>query len=383
MRILARATAFVPAALMLIALPAIGDSAAQEATQVPVPDSVHCLRCSIRLSPVVTLGTRDGPGIIPGQVQRVKRDATGRYWIIGVAEPPLLFDSLGAFVRSAGRRGQGPGEFDLPWDVFPVPGDSVLVIDGGLRRATVFDSNLRPARTIAMPVPLSPAAIVRWPSEVWMNGSMLSPVAAGLPLHKVSLAGRDAAITASFGPDRSNTGPNAEPLGMQLPIVGVRGEIWSADRTAFRLTRWHHGGTPAMTFTRTPSWFAGTSRPWIGNPSTPPPPLTTAIHQDRDGLLWVFVQTASPQWRQAWAAAPRGARETRGIHVQQEKLFHTTIEVIDPQAQQVVARTTIPQWVVGVTHDRHVAVYEVGDDDIPRVRILSFQLERQAGRSAR
>lgn len=42
-----------------------------------------------------------------------------------------LYDSTGRFVRSIGRAGQGPAEYNQPQTVLPMPGDSLLVPDLG------------------------------------------------------------------------------------------------------------------------------------------------------------------------------------------------------------------------------------------------------------
>lgn len=53
----------------------------------------------------------------------------------------LYFDSVGAPIRSVGRKGKGPGEFeDIVWMGQCGP-DSLFVLDGGLLRLTVIDSS--------------------------------------------------------------------------------------------------------------------------------------------------------------------------------------------------------------------------------------------------
>jgi hypothetical protein len=115
---------------------------------------------------------------------------------------------------------------------------------------------------------------------------------------------------------------------------------------------------------------------WIGNPTTPPPPLVSAVHQDREGLIWVFVKTASPDWREAWAAVPSGAREIPVRAVRHEKLHKTTVEVLDPRSGRVVARSELPDWVISTMAGDLAAAYIVGEDDIPRIRLLRFALHR-------
>lgn len=50
-----------------------------------------------------------------------------------------IFDGEGRHRRTIGRNGDGPGEFRSPWQVFPLPSDSLMVVDI-YRAVSVFDS---------------------------------------------------------------------------------------------------------------------------------------------------------------------------------------------------------------------------------------------------
>lgn len=64
----------------------------------------------------------------------------------------LYFDSVGAPVRSVGRKGKGPGEFeDIVW-MGQCGADSLFVLDGGLIRMAVIDSSGRIVRQEPFPV---------------------------------------------------------------------------------------------------------------------------------------------------------------------------------------------------------------------------------------
>jgi hypothetical protein len=49
------------------------------------------------------------------------------------------YDAAGTHVRTSGRRGEGPGEFQRPQRLIALPGDSMLVVDGMAGRASVLD----------------------------------------------------------------------------------------------------------------------------------------------------------------------------------------------------------------------------------------------------
>lgn len=57
----------------------------------------------------------------------------------GGAADVRYYDPAGTHVRTSGRRGEGPGEFQRPQRLIALPGDSVLVVDGMSGRASVLD----------------------------------------------------------------------------------------------------------------------------------------------------------------------------------------------------------------------------------------------------
>lgn len=65
-------------------------------------------------------------------------------------EQLLVFDSIGQYARGIGRRGAGPGEFDVPTKIGR-RGDSLWIFDRALSRITVFRPSGTLVRTIALP----------------------------------------------------------------------------------------------------------------------------------------------------------------------------------------------------------------------------------------
>ena len=63
-----------------------------------------------------------------------------------------FYDSSGAFIRSVGREGEGPGEFRRMMYAWPV-GDSIFVADYGLSRVSVFSAEGEFGRTVTLDKP--------------------------------------------------------------------------------------------------------------------------------------------------------------------------------------------------------------------------------------
>lgn len=357
--------AALPIALTALAL------RAQPSTRIP--DAPECARCAITTRTLVTLGVSDGNGAIDVGIHAVRVDSRGRYWVMsGDGTPPLVFDAGGSFRTRVGRTGQGPGEFMSAVDAVAIPGDSMLVLDARQSRVTVFSSGLRPARTIRLTRTLRPLLVLTWPNAIVGAGNIAAARQRGQPLHRVSFAESPATVARSFGPDSGGIEPREwGRFAHQLAPAAGAG-FWSADGIRYRLTRWSADGEKLHTLERAPDWFSEASQFGIGSPTTPPPPAISAIREDGAGLLWVFVRVAAPTWREGWPTLAPGQREVLARQVALEKMFRTTIEVIDPRSARVVARRTIDDWIVDALPAKRAAAYVVDSDGIPRVRILEL-----------
>jgi hypothetical protein len=102
--------------------------------------------------PQFTIGVAEGPP--EQQLFRVAgafRFPDGRFVIAnGGTQEIRVFDARGRHLSSAGRKGEGPGEFVTLRNVFPY-GDSILTYDFQLRRMSVFDGAGKYARSFIMP----------------------------------------------------------------------------------------------------------------------------------------------------------------------------------------------------------------------------------------
>ncbi len=100
-------------------------------------------------TPVVSIG---GPGAGNVELFRVTaavRLPDGRITVADGTPRLMLFSSGGQLLRTTGKRGAGPGEFEAVGWIQSLPGDSLLVYDPRLMRASVFADSLTFARTMA------------------------------------------------------------------------------------------------------------------------------------------------------------------------------------------------------------------------------------------
>ncbi len=355
-------------ALALLGVVAGGVRATGQVATLVVPDAPSCAKCTIAVRPVVGLGAVDGPGSLSNVPFALTVDGRGRYWVTQEAEMPMVFDVTGRFVQSVGRKGEGPGEFSRPWSLMPVA-DSVLVFD--FTRATMIDHDLRPGRTITVPPGLRAGALFAWPTLAFLtntaSGRRNEP---RQPLARVRFSPTATEVLGAFGPGRGD----ADPMYPQFQILGnVRGDhAWSADATRYRLSQWDAAGTLERSLERKPEWFVN---PADGSAKSMAQPHVRAIREDSAGLLWIFTSTSRPGWRAALPKMGPGVTEIASRQIMYEKLYRTTVEVIDPRTARVVAQRVLDEWIVAALPDNRAAAYSVDENGTPRISILQLSLQ--------
>jgi hypothetical protein len=307
--------------------------------QTVIPDRQTCVDCRIEFRTAVRLGSPDGPGAIPGRFSSMAIDAFGRYWVAFQDASILVYDRHGRFVRSVGRRGQGPGEFAS--GVFLMPAaDSMVAFDNGNVRVTVIGPDFVPGRSAPMPGPVTAAAAAKWPTRVVVNATWGRPESAGWPLHMLDLGGPAATLLASFGPGSGELRPGQAGRHAQVLTGSPDGTVWSGDRTRYRVTEWTHAGELQRSLIRQPDWF-GASTGMMGGPARPPEPAMTGIRLDSVGRLWVVTRIPAQNWRAAWQGidVPQGRGEISAARLPDPTtLYDSMIEVIDTRSDRVIAR---------------------------------------------
>lgn len=130
---------------MVFAAAALSACGGGDATDAPAGD-----RWAVDPSPVVEIGRGEGEDAL-FRVTAATRLPDGRIAVANAGTHQVkLFGPGGQHLASLGRRGGGPGEFQLPFWV-GTHADSILVWDAALERLTVFDSRGTLARSTQFP----------------------------------------------------------------------------------------------------------------------------------------------------------------------------------------------------------------------------------------
>lgn len=359
-----------PAVLTLV-----GTSLTHQGSSAVIADDIACSTCKLRIVRSVILGDKEGPNAISDQVNAVRIDGLGRYWIMAGDTPPYVFDASGRLVTRVGRSGAGPGETIRPLDAVSLPGDSVLVFDGELSRLTVFDKDLKAARSVQLGTAMRPWLVLQWPSIVIANAQLGSPESVGWPLHLGAVSSRGFDLRKSFGPGEGEFRPiDYARTGQVLAPSNQANTFWSSDETLYRVSLWTQDGERALEFSRRPVWFATQSGNTLGTPNRPPQPRVSCIAEDKEGYLWVAVRMPKATWREGWPAI--SAAEYSLSAMAFEKMFRTNLEVLNPRARKVVARFELEDWILDCLPDRRFAINQTEFDGTSRVKVAWFSLDR-------
>jgi hypothetical protein len=95
---------------------------------------------TVELRELLRIGSLEGPADAFGNVRGVALGPANRLYVADdLSHDVRVFDADGQLVRVIGRKGQGPGEFELPWVVAVDDADTLMVWDQRLMRVSVFD----------------------------------------------------------------------------------------------------------------------------------------------------------------------------------------------------------------------------------------------------
>ncbi len=272
-------------------------AAAQEPVRIEngsVPSQPYC---ELVLLPDLVLGVLDHPAeqafssLISAPV-----DEFGTIYILDSrADRISAFREDGEFIRSFGRRGEGPGEFGFPYRL-AVRGGSLVVYDQELQRLSRFEETGRFVRS--GPVPFSifaPPSLAILPDQ-----SVVLAGSTGVNGPVIHLFSPELVHIRSFGTLPHIRDPETHlHLGTGSVHADEEGGIWFSPTTAYEIRKYAIDGTLERVITREHS-FDYHPRPYwvredIGGGRTQVGPDTNRtmgvrVQLDDRGRIWLFTR---------------------------------------------------------------------------------------------
>jgi hypothetical protein len=353
-------------------------SFAQDVVAVRIAEDPTCPACTVRLSTIATLALPSSGGPAPALPSSVTLDSRGRIWVFGEGLP-LVFDAAGAKLNQVRMIAGREAGFRYPSDALAV-GDSVVVLDQISGVAAVFGPDLVELRETRFALPLVRAKIVRWPDFVIGVGLLPMPAAKGWPLHRVSVTADEAKVLLSFGAGNGQLRAATMEINDQRISPTETGTFWSFLPSRYRLTKWDSTLHATEILERHPAWFPDSGQAGLGSPTTPPAAAVSGLRADSTGLLWAFISVPSEIWPSAWPARRPGLAEVSSSSIAYERLYRTSIEVIDVRSKRVVTRAFTDAWVLAALSATRAVVVDTDALGNRRLSLVSLSIDRGEAR---
>jgi hypothetical protein len=363
-----------------------GSLAPPAVCQTPIVTTPGFQQAYISENLLVSIGRGDDPdGQIFGTPLEIGRVSDGRLLLLTEdGGAPQVYDRNGIFEGRIGRRGAGPMEFRRPAGARALPGDSILILDPGLGRATVFSADGGQRTVSGMPSVFG-LDVLKWPLVI-SYGDIRTPARITMPFHLLDFSGATVRIRSTSG----------EPGKGLLPWEGL--DAWSLCRVSdssfwaiggpeYALELWDTAGIRHEELVRTLDEYDSGHRYGLGNPGTPPPARVMGSQLTEEGLLWVYLLVPRYDWHRAWEGVV--IDERGGISLSQSPdilhdLYQTRIDVIDLRGGELLGSgvtpgMAIPSWGF---QSPTVAKYRIGRDGIPLLELWELSLSDPHSRSA-
>ncbi len=185
--------------------------------------------CTLGEEPILSVGDQeDDENAWFSSIRGVARLSDGSVAVVDRTGGEVrIFDETGTHLRSMGRHGEGPGEFNDPWKIWVLPGDTLWVGDYRPWRYNVFAANGEWARAVTMdPVYPNPSR----GGGVLDNGSSINTTDTWSTMERLDFTEHDSVMAEVHGPD-------GRRLGILAGLAGRRmGETRASTAVNLRLS---------------------------------------------------------------------------------------------------------------------------------------------------
>ena len=319
----------VASAALLVLL--CGPLGAQDA--VHVPDTPLCDDC-LDLEVVLSFGNADDEGALLTRYPAITQLPDGR-WVVfeaSVGGTIRIYNPDGSFQRAVEARGEGPGEYRGLSRILPSYNAGYVLYDVGNARLSYVasDFSFRSSNRFIQSTRI----------EALSDGSFV--VNAMLP--RAAAQGHVVSVVDSSGNVRVSFGGSGRPIDLREgPHVRHRviaadhdDNIWTGYMEKYELEKYSADGRLLLKVSRVARWFLPhtETRPPRDITSDPPNPKLRELTADDDGRLWAVVWVADLDWKEG---IPPGFDPT--TLYDNDKIFDTILELIDPASGRVLART--------------------------------------------
>ena len=362
----------VPLALLLACAPDEAGPAASFAEGCVLDTATACDDC-LALEHEFRIGSAAGPGFLGGGEGHVVRDGSGRYWI-SQREHMNVYGPGGEFIRTVGREGEGPMEFQRA-DPFHADADgNVHVWDPLNLRVTVISPDFalvdeRPltGRQVNDMIAIDDGG--HYVMQTWD----LDPANPGQPVHIVD--GRE--VVSSFGEEYGprDDPSDYDPLETRYLAATSDGTIMVAHRREYRIEAWSRAGRLLGSLAG-PDLEDTAFEPGPITPENPYPNVLSSIHVDASGRVWVSLALRRPDWAENSEEGPQGG--LMPLDMNPLNWLRSRVDVIDVESCTLLASRVRDALFLGIVEDGLVADGEMSPEGVPLINVSRIELREGA-----
>jgi len=322
-------------------------AAVAQAAAVQMSERIQCGSCRIQLVRELTLGS-DQDSLSPGVWSSVLRNKEGGYYVATLvtagANHIRMYDARGRFQRAVGRAGRGPGEYRGIVQMALGRGDSIYVFES--TRLSILSPDGAFARTVTPLTFIARQAVVLPNGEMLLSAQRRTRALTGLPVHRLAANGQH---LTSFGAQPAVFDADRPSLSTRWITAAPDGTTWLARPDRYHIEQWSLEGKRLRTLTRSPTWFRPRELEVYENAE--PTPFTVGIRVGTEGYLWVLSVKQDANWRTHRIVRGEGVPHSPS---DEDKLYDSVIDVINPTTGALIATATLPQRAGGFVDTQRV-----------------------------
>lgn len=337
-------------------------------------ESALCDDC-IEFAHVTTLGSDQlGPGFLvdDGTLDDFVRDSLGNYWV-GQGEQIKVFDADGAFLRTVGRRGDGPMEFHRAEPVHVDAAGRVHVFDTRQLRVSVIGQDWTLVEEKKLPPSVSARAPLDDGERYVVQNSIGAPGREGMLIHIIDGAGDPKSFEAG---EEADGEPWAEQMRTDLRLAaGPDGSVLAGRQHEYVIEAWSQEGERLGGLRGEPLLNPVPLRLEAPSPDNPLPNMVGQIRPDSDGLLWVSLMVRRVDWLETLFPDPSGDDAGELTAENFTGVFQGRLDVIDLATCTLVASQLQDQLLL-LLDDRTVLGYGITGLGANTLDVMRVWLDR-------
>ena len=332
-----------------------------------------CEKC-LTVVPTLTIDERSGPGIVD-ESHYLAIDSGGKI-VVSRSSGHQVYGPDGKFLRTIGRHGRGPLEFELAGPVIVDASGSVHFFDPATNRETIVDRDFALIEERPLPLGILYDAVSSPDGrEHLLNSLLVDARKAGQPVHKTV---SDSVVTSFGRPENRSIAPRS--LALRRAIARNRsGQVITSHRFDYVLELFTPSGERLVKAKRTGAWRGNDEVPGPPSRGQPLAGYVQDIEVDTSGIVWVLSMDPRSDWERhaRESVLPNGQKFL--VPKDESPPWHRSrLEAIDLRRGAILTSRVFDLQLWGFLGPNRMYGYEYSESGDPRLVIFSIRFNPKA-----